>query len=50
MELVRAKRTLSDVIAATYSAVTFHELYQIAARACLDQEGARIRRRAAGAA
>mmetsp|Transcript_9507 Transcript_9507/g.31050 ORF Transcript_9507/g.31050 Transcript_9507/m.31050 type:complete len:620 (+) Transcript_9507:27-1886(+) len=50
MELVRAKRTLEDVIAATYSAVTFHELYQVAAAACLDPQAARIRRRAAGAA
>ena len=50
MELVRANRSLDDVIQATYSAVTFHELYQVAARACLDQEGARLRRRAAGAA
>lgn len=36
MELVRAQRTVNDVTAAMYSAVTFHELYQIAARACFD--------------
>lgn len=50
MELVRAKRTLSDVIQSTYSAVTFHELYQIAARAAADPKTARLKRRASGAA
>ncbi|KAJ8605392.1 hypothetical protein CTAYLR_002414 [Chrysophaeum taylorii] len=33
MELVRARRTIADILEATYSAVTFHELYQVAARA-----------------
>mmetsp|Transcript_21491 Transcript_21491/g.67425 ORF Transcript_21491/g.67425 Transcript_21491/m.67425 type:complete len:556 (+) Transcript_21491:28-1695(+) len=50
MELVRAKRTLADVIQSTYSAVTFHELYQCAARACADPAAARLKRRATGAA
>ena len=50
MELVRAGRTVSDVTAGMYSAVTFHELYQIAARAAIDPIAARSRRKAAGAA
>ena len=50
MELVRAGRTVQDVTTGMYSAVTFHELYQIAARAALDPAAARERRRAAGAA
>jgi len=50
MELVRGGRTVYDVTKNMYSAVTFHELYQIAARACLDPAAARKRRRDAGAA
>lgn len=50
MELVRAKRTISDVIQSTYSAVTFHELYQCAARAAANPKVARLKRRSAGAA
>jgi NAD(P) transhydrogenase len=50
MELVRAGRTVQDVTAGMYSAVTFHELYQIAARAGIDPKAARERRKAAGAA
>lgn len=50
MELVRAKRTLSDVVKNLYSAVTFHELYRIAALAAMDEATARKRRAAVGAA
>ena len=50
MELVRAERTIQSVLEATYSAVTFHELYTVAARAGMDPKGGRARRRAAGAA
>lgn len=50
MELVRSGRTLDDLLGATYSAVTFHELYGVAARAASDPAAARMRRRAAGAA
>ena len=50
MELVRAERTVGDVLRSTYSAVTFHELYQIAAGAALDPAAARKRRRLVGAA
>jgi hypothetical protein len=41
---------LRQVNRAMYSAVTFHELYQIAARAALFPAAARRRRREAGAA
>mmetsp|Transcript_77268 Transcript_77268/g.153315 ORF Transcript_77268/g.153315 Transcript_77268/m.153315 type:complete len:316 (-) Transcript_77268:149-1096(-) len=47
MELVRAGRTIYDILSNTYSAVTFHELYQIAARAGVDGKAAR-RQRAKG--
>jgi len=50
MELVRAERTIQSVLETTYSAVTFHELYTVAARAGIDPKGARARRRSAGAA
>merc|ERR1712238_641099 len=50
MELVRAKRTITDLIKNLYSAVTFHELYRIAAMAGLDESTARKRRAAAGIA
>jgi len=50
MELVKSKRTVKDVANSIYSAVTFHELYQIAARAALDPTSARRRRKEAGAA
>jgi len=50
MELVRGGRTVTDVTRGTYSAVTFHELYAIAARAALDPASARRRRKEAGAA
>lgn len=50
MELVKGKRTISDVLNSLYSAVTFHEMYRIAAMAAVDEAGARQRRAAAGAA
>jgi len=50
MELVRGKRTLGDVVNNLYSAVTYHELYRIAAMAGLDQSAARTRRAAVGKA
>ena len=50
MEIVKAQRTIQDLNRSLYSAVTFHELFKIAAQAALDEAGARKRRRAAGAA
>ena len=50
MELVKAKRTIKDIHNCVFSAVTFHEMYKIAAEAALDEKGARKRRAAAGAA
>mmetsp|Transcript_30704 Transcript_30704/g.45471 ORF Transcript_30704/g.45471 Transcript_30704/m.45471 type:complete len:665 (-) Transcript_30704:237-2231(-) len=50
MELVKARRTIKDLTTALYSAVTYHEMYKIAAQAALDQAGARKRRAAAGKA
>lgn len=50
MELVRAHRTVHDVINNLFSAVTYHEMYRIAALAAIDPNGARKRRAAAGAA
>ena len=50
MELVKGRRTLQDLLTSLYSAVTFHELYKIAAQNCLDEEGARKRRALAGKA
>jgi NAD(P) transhydrogenase len=50
MELVRAQRTVYDVIDNLFSAVTYHEMYRIAALAAIDPNGARKRRAAAGAA
>jgi NAD(P) transhydrogenase len=50
MELVKARRTILDLSSTLYSAVTFHEMYSIAAKAALDEAGARKRRAAAGAA
>eukprot|EP00522_Entomoneis_paludosa_P002027 CAMPEP_0172474766 /NCGR_PEP_ID=MMETSP1065-20121228/69526_1 /TAXON_ID=265537 /ORGANISM="Amphiprora paludosa, Strain CCMP125" /LENGTH=635 /DNA_ID=CAMNT_0013232957 /DNA_START=68 /DNA_END=1975 /DNA_ORIENTATION=- len=48
MELVKGQRTLQDLLISLYSAVTFHELYRIAAQNCMDEEGARKRRALAG--
>jgi NAD(P) transhydrogenase len=50
MELVKARRTVVELTESLYSAVTFHEMYKIAAQAALDEKGARQRRAAAGAA
>jgi len=50
MELVKGRRTVEDLAGTIYSAVTFHEMYKIAAQAALDEAGARKRRAAAGKA
>jgi NAD(P) transhydrogenase len=50
MELVKSKRTVTDIANTLFSAVTFHEMYRIAAQSCLDEAGARKRRAAAGKA
>lgn len=50
MELVKSKRTIDDILSNLYSAVTFHEMYRIAAMAAVDEAGARKRRAAAGRA
>ena len=50
MELVKGRETVKNVSQSLYSAVTFHEMYRIAAQAALDEAGARKRRQAAGAA
>lgn len=50
MELVKSKRTIDDILGNLYSAVTFHEMYRIAAMAGVDEAGARKRRAAAGRA
>mmetsp|Transcript_41575 Transcript_41575/g.48489 ORF Transcript_41575/g.48489 Transcript_41575/m.48489 type:complete len:376 (+) Transcript_41575:117-1244(+) len=46
MELVKGRRTIEDLNNSLFSAVTYHELYRIAARAALDDESARKRRAA----
>ena len=48
MELVKGQRTLHDLLSSLYSAVTYHEMYKIAAQNCLDEVGARKRRAQAG--
>ena len=50
MELVKGRRTIMDLNESMFSAVTFHEMYKIAAQAALDEAGARKRRAAAGQA
>jgi NAD(P) transhydrogenase len=50
MELVKGRRTISDLTNSLFSAITYHELYKIAAQAAADEPGARKRRAAAGAA
>ena len=51
MELVKSRRTVQQLATqAIFSAVTFHEMYKIAAQAALDEAGARRRRAAAGRA
>uniref|UniRef100_A0A7S1UT27 NAD(P)(+) transhydrogenase (Si-specific) n=1 Tax=Grammatophora oceanica TaxID=210454 RepID=A0A7S1UT27_9STRA len=46
MELVKARRTIKDLTASLYSAITYHEMYRIAAQAALDRAGTRKRREA----
>jgi NAD(P) transhydrogenase len=50
MELVKGRRTIVELSQGMFSAVTFHEMYRIAALAALDEAGARSRRAAAGKA
>lgn len=50
MELVKSQRTILELSTSMYAAVTYHEMYRIAAQAALDGPGARKRRAAAGAA
>jgi NAD(P) transhydrogenase len=50
MECVKSGRTIEDLNSSLYSAVTFHEMYKIAAQNALDEVGARKRRAAAGKA
>lgn len=49
-ELVKGQRTIEELSQAMFSAVTFHEMYKIAAQAGLDEKAARQRRAAAGRA
>jgi len=41
MELVRAKRTIYDLVENVFSAVTYHEMYKLAASTAVDDENAR---------
>jgi NAD(P) transhydrogenase len=50
MECIKGKRTIADLQSSLFSAVTYHEMYHIAAAAALDDASARKRRAAAGAA
>lgn len=50
MELVKTSRTIRDLVNSLYSAVTYHEMYHIAALAAIDEKGGRRRRAAAGRA
>ena len=50
IEQVKSQRTVTQLSQDIFSAVTFHELYRIAAQAALDEAGARKRRAAAGRA
>jgi NAD(P) transhydrogenase len=50
MELIKGRRTVLDLCDSVYTAVTFHEMYKIAAQNALDEAGARKRRAAAGRA
>lgn len=50
MECVKGRRTIMDLKSSIFSAVTYHEMYRIAAQAALNESGARKRRAAAGAA
>ena len=48
MQLIKSQQTVEDCRNSLYSAVTFHELYKLAAEAAFDEAGARKRRAAAG--
>ena len=50
MELVKTRRTITDVVNTLYSAVTYHEMYRIAAQSCMDPKSARKSRAEAGKA
>lgn len=50
MELVNSKRTVLDLTGQLYAAVTFHEMYRLAAEDGLDPALGRKRRAAAGKA
>lgn len=50
MELVKTRRTVTDVASSLYSAVTFHEMYRISALSCIDPKAARKSRAEAGRA
>jgi pyruvate/2-oxoglutarate dehydrogenase complex dihydrolipoamide dehydrogenase (E3) component len=50
MELVKGHRKIEDLVNNIYSALTYHEMYGIAARAATDKAGARKQRAAAGSA
>ncbi|GKY98022.1 hypothetical protein MPSEU_000760300 [Mayamaea pseudoterrestris] len=50
MELVKGQTTINTLTSSMFSAVTYHEMYRIAAQAALDEAGARKRRAAAGKA
>jgi len=50
MEIVKSRRTITDVANSLYSAVTFHEMYRIAALSCMDPKAARKSRGEAGRA
>ncbi len=44
VEIVKTKCTFNDVLGNLYSVVTFHEMYNTAAIAAVDEAGARKRR------
>jgi hypothetical protein len=50
MELVNGKRTVRDLTSRLYAAVTFHEMYRLAAEDGLNPALGRKRRAAAGKA
>jgi len=50
MELVKTRRTIADVANCMYTAVTYHEMYRIAAQSCMDPKRARKSRAEAGKA
>ena len=48
MELVKAKRTIDNMLRNLYSAVTFYKMYHITTLAAINVAGARKRRAVAG--